>query len=135
MTLPEAEAYFTGRIDDLKRMSADGTPWVFLCSSAVIEYFSRLAAGKNDGAEGFKRFVKAYMPPAYLTFKYRSGLADLPEQLYHVLRCGIVHSFSLIPDTKAKSSGGRNRSIVLSHHEPHLSSYSKCAGCLLFASR
>ena len=45
VTLPEAETYFTGQIDDLKRMSADGTPWVFLCGSAVIDYLSKLADG------------------------------------------------------------------------------------------
>jgi len=124
VTLPEAQTYFTGHIDDLKRMSADGTPWVFLCGSALIDYLSKLADGRNDGGAAFKRFVNVYMPRGYLTFKYRSGLSDLPEQLYHVLRCGIVHSFSMIPDAQAKNKGGRDRSIVLSHHEPHLSPYS-----------
>jgi hypothetical protein len=35
--------------------------------------------------------------------------------MYHVLRCGIVHSFSLIADKQAKRDGGRDRSIVLAH--------------------
>lgn len=124
MTLEEAESYFGHKIADLKRMIADGTPWVFLCGSAVIDYLSKLAAGKNDHGEGFKQFVTDYMPATYRTFKYKSGETDLPEQLYHVLRCGIVHSFSLIPDAQARKKGGRNRSIVLSHDAPHLSAYS-----------
>jgi hypothetical protein len=124
VTLQEAETYFAPQIADLKRMIADGTPWVFLCGSAVIDYLSKLAAGKNGYGEGFKQFVTDYMPVAYRTFKYQSGATDLPEQLYHVLRCGIVHSFSLIPDKQARRKGGRDRSVVLSHDGPHLSAYS-----------
>jgi hypothetical protein len=33
--------------------------------------------------------------------------------MYHILRCGITHSYSLIPDSKSKSKGGRERSILL----------------------
>ena len=138
MTLQEAETYFARQIADLKRMIADGTPWVFLCGSAVIDYLSKLADGKNDGGAGFKRFVNTYMPTGYRIFKYKSGAADLPDQLYHVLRCGIVHSFSLIPDAQARSKGGRDRSVVLSHDEPHLSAYSSVNApdaCCLRADR
>src|SRR5262249_5273065 len=124
MTLHEAETYFMSRVADLKRMTADGTPWVFLCGSAFIEYLSKLADGKDGGAAGFKRLINTYMLAGYRTFKYKSGVAGLPEQLYHVLRCGIVHSFSLIPNRHTKRKGGRDRSVVLSHDEPHLTQYS-----------
>jgi hypothetical protein len=63
--------------------------------------------------------------PKYKSFQYLSGKADLPEQMYHVLRCGIVHSFSLVPDQGARDKGGRDRSIVLSHNGRHLSQWSK----------
>jgi hypothetical protein len=127
MTLQEAEAYFRLRIDELKQMIPAGTPWVFLCGTAVIEYLSKLAVGKDDGGRGFKKFVTDYMPDGYRNFKYKSGADDLPLQLYHILRCGIVHSFSLIPDPNATRNKGRIRSVVLSHDEPHLTSYSSTA--------
>jgi hypothetical protein len=44
-----------------------------------------------------------------------SGSKDLPLQMYVTLRCGIVHSFSLIPDATGKSKNGRPRSILLAH--------------------
>jgi hypothetical protein len=124
MTLQEAENYFDDQIDYLKKMSLDGSPWIFLCGSAVIEYLSKLAAGKDDGGNGYKTFVTNYMPDAFRNFKYKGGQMDLPEQMYHVLRCGIVHSFSLIPNELAIRYGGRNRSIALTHNEPHLTQYS-----------
>jgi hypothetical protein len=105
-------------------MCPDGTPWVFLCASAVIEYLSKLAAGADQGGAGFKQFIHQYFPDGYLDFKYKSGTADLPEQMYHVLRCGIVHSFSMIPDSRGQDKGARDRSVVMSHHEVHLSPYS-----------
>ena len=57
--------------------------------------------------------------------KYKSEARMIsPNRLYHVLRCGIVHSFSLIPDQQAINKGGRDRSVVLSHDAPHLSAFS-----------
>ena len=98
MNCEEAKTYFYARIEELKDMCKPGgaeTPWVFLCGSAMIDYLSRLAAGKDNGGEGFKKFIRDYMPSSYCDFEYRSGDKDLPEQVFHILRCGIVHSFSL----------------------------------------
>jgi hypothetical protein len=114
MTLEEAEKYFTAMIPDLGKMCCDGSPWVFLCGTAVIEYLCKLAYGPG-GRKNFAKFIKEYMPASYRKFSYASKKQDLPEQMYHVLRCGIVHSFSLIPDEHGKKNGGRDRSIALSH--------------------
>jgi hypothetical protein len=37
--------------------------------------------------------------------------------MYHVLRCGIVHGYSLVPDKISISKGGRKRSILLGHRK------------------
>lgn len=124
MTLQDAKTYFTGHIAALKKMCSDGTPWVFLCASVVIEYLSKLAAGKDEGGAGFKKFIRQFFPDEYRNFRYQSGDIDLPEQMYHVLRCGIVHSFSMIPDTRGRDRGARDRSVVMSHDEVHLSPHS-----------
>ncbi len=114
LTLQDAEEYFTAMIPDLGKMCCDGSPWVFLCGAAVIEYLSKLAYG-GGGRTNFIKFVKEYMPTSYRKFSYACKKKDLPKQMYHVLRCGIVHSFSLIPDEQGKENGGRDRSIALSH--------------------
>ncbi len=110
------------------------SPWGFVCAAAFLDCLSKLVAGQDNKRKGYKDFVKDYLAkinPSYVTFKYKSGSKDLPEQLYHVFRCGIVHQFSLVPDRKSLNSGGRLRSIVLCHRKeskrknlPHLSQYS-----------
>src|SRR5215471_9819349 len=118
MNLEKATEYFLKRAAELRQMSIVGTPWIFLSSSAFLEYLSKLANGKDNKGPGYKEFIVDYLAqvrPLYRDFTYRSGQKDLPKQMYHVLRCGIVHSFSLIPDQMAKSAGGRNRSIILCH--------------------
>lgn len=122
MNLDQAEAYFLNEINNLRQIADFKNPWIFLCASAYIEYLSKLAAGRNSGGAGFKEFVREFMPVAYRDFVYKSGKDDLPEQLYHVLRCGIVHSFSLIPDQTAIGFGGRPRSVILAHEGDHLGS-------------
>jgi len=125
MTLQEAKQYFDGHIVALKKMCDDKSPWVFLCASCVIEYLSKLAyVDKHSSGERFEKFIRKYFPKKYQEFKYKSGDMDLPKQMYHVLRCGLVHSFSFIPDNIGRQKGARDRSLVLSHDEEHLSHYS-----------
>lgn len=56
---------------------------------------------------------------ASFVYRFKSGkrLTDLPVQMSHVLRCGIIHSLSLLPDPLAVSKGGRNGSIALAHRQ------------------
>lgn len=117
----------------VRRLARDGShrnPLVFVVASAAIEYLGKLYYAKS-GAATFKKFVSrrlARTNKKYRTFRYRLGkgkvVRDLPTQIYHVLRCGIVHSYSLVPDEMARSNGGRDRAVVLVHRAskvPHLS--------------
>jgi len=38
---------------------------------------------------------------------------DLPEQMYYVMRCGLVHSFSLAVSSRERKNGARPRSITI----------------------
>ncbi len=110
--------YFSVRVSELRRACVDGTPWVFLCASAFLEYLSKLVNGEDKKGPGYKKFIKDYLSrvrPLYSSFAFKNGNRDLAIQMYHVLRCGIVHSFSLKPDNIARNAGGRDRSIVLCH--------------------
>ncbi len=100
---------------ELSRICGRADPWGFLCLSALVDYLAKLAAGTDLKRAGYIRFVGQHFPSGYGTFRYRGGQRDLPEQMYHVLRCGIVHSFSLIPDGQSRKHGGRDRSIALEH--------------------
>ena len=124
MTFEKAEPYFKTRIGELKKLSRDKNyvnPWIFVCASAFIDYLAKIAYGKDMQRRGYISFISDYLSkinPKYRTFTYKNGKRDLPAQMYHVLRCGILHSFSLIPDQKTKKDNdGRDRSIVLCHAE------------------
>jgi hypothetical protein len=129
MKIEEAEKYFLERCSELEAMCQEGTPWVFLCAAAMIEYLSKIVNGKDKGGEGYKEFVDHHLAAVrqeYATFRYTNGASNLAAQMYHVLRCGIMHSFSLIPDSRAQYHGGHDRSIVLAHRKekrPHLSHF------------
>jgi hypothetical protein len=115
---------FLTSVRALKRLAKDPrqrNPIVFVAASAFIEYLSKLFYGRGGPTE-YKKFVRLHLSKAnsrYRTFAYRfadgSMRRDLPLQLYHVLRCGIIHSYSLVPDDVALQKGGRDRSVVLAH--------------------
>ena len=123
----EAKEYFLDKSESLIQLAEDSTQrnsFVFLLCSAMIEYLTRLTHNRTTNGNDYSEFIKQYFPSEYRDFKYKSGKRDLPEQMYYVLRCGLVHSFSLIPDERSRNSGGRIRSIVLTHRdeaEAHLS--------------
>lgn len=123
------EKYMLNRVAELKSLSERGDPWFFLCASSYIEYLAKLVKGRATTASDYKTFLKDYffeVCPSYTTFTYMSGEQDLDVQMYHVLRCGLVHSFSFIADNIAQNYGGRHRSIVLAHRregKTHLDSY------------
>jgi len=125
MNLSTARDKLQHRVTELQACCSTRSPWVFLGASAFIEYLSNLSG------TDYKKFVSTWLSqirPEYSSFRYQSGTSDLPDQMYYVLRCGIVHSLSLVPNDRARSHGGRERSIVLCHRQPgavHLSSVSK----------
>ena len=123
MILDQAKNYFLDRIGELNQLSHDKNyvnPWIFVCASAFIDYLAKIVSGADRGRTGYKDFIKDYLSRInsnYKNFTYNDGKKDLPDQMYHVLRCGILHSFSFIPDSRSRRSGGRDRSIVLCHSD------------------
>ena len=88
----------------------------FLCLSAMIDYLSKLAYRDDlKGWERYPKFIKEFFPRKYSEFEYKTGEKDLPRQMYYVLRNGMVHSFTLVPNEMGRRHGGRLKSIVLCH--------------------
>ena len=115
MTHAEIRSYCLARLSELRPIIVGGTPWGFLGLSAYVDFLAKLAWDADLKSPGYKDFFKLCFPDRYSDFTYASGRKDLPEQFYHVLRCGICHSFSLVPDAQSQSNGGRYRSILISH--------------------
>jgi hypothetical protein len=118
MTLDQAKSHFSDMLQKLRNM--EPSPWPFLCSAAMLEYLAKMAIG--DGRQCYIEFVRRYLGSKYSDYTFADGRKDLPEQLYHILRCGIVHSFSLTPDLN-QYHNGRNESIVIAHKGRHLTKY------------
>ena len=114
-SLQDVQSRFDLWFYELDQICKIENPWGFLCLSALIDYLSRLANGANCGRKGYIQFIKDYFPDKYKNFQYKNGSKDLPEQMYYVLRNGLVHSFSLIPENQTGTPIGRERSIVLIH--------------------
>lgn len=135
--LDYARDYFLDRCNEL--LAVTGTPWIFAGAACLIEYMSKLVNSGRAGQQAYVQFIRDNMPN-YRDFRYlhsnpvrRRSVTrdhtnqDLPEQMYYVLRCGLLHRFSVIPDPEALSNGGRDRSIVMIHRaeatQVHLSNY------------
>ena len=121
MEISDIHKYFKNRISEIKDLAVNtGNPWVFLCCSSFIDYLVRLVYDKEANSSDYKKFIIDYLSQIdirYKDFEYQSGVKDLPDQMYHILRCGIIHSFSLIPDSSSLRKGGRKRSILLAHNK------------------
>lgn len=122
--IEDIRKYFLERCDEVISLSERGDPWVFLCGAAMIDYLAQMTPGKK--MNNYIGFVDEYfyqVNPNYRTFSFGNGKMDLPKQMYYVLRCGIVHSFSLVPDARGIGNGGRSRSILLGHEKNGLSHF------------
>jgi hypothetical protein len=129
--IKDIHKYFKDRISEISDLAKRGDPWVFLCCSAFIDYLVRATFNKEAKSNDYKEFIIQYLSlidVRYNDFEFKNGAKDLPDQMYHILRCGIIHSFSLIPDDTSLRKGGRKRSILLAHTKngaTHFDSYTE----------
>lgn len=130
MTYQQIEAYCLERLSEAKEISS---PWGFLCVASFVDFLAKLSTNADQKSPGYKQFFSQWFPSSYVNFTYANGQQDLPEQFYHVLRCGISHSFSFYPDALSISKGGRVRSVLITHDGQdddgtvysHLANYTK----------
>jgi hypothetical protein len=135
-TYNDVQSYCEARIKEIRNILQDGTPMGFLCVASFVDFLSKLAKGEDKKKTGYKDLIKYYFPKGYTSFIYKSGESDLPDQFYHVFRCGILHSFSLFPD-KPNRAGTTARTIVISHdgktmaNHTHISTTIQTKGSML----
>ncbi len=97
---------------DIKRASEGGSKMgAFILASCFIDYLAGYRYGKHAKRKDYKLFVKEYFNDQY----------D-PDKLYHDLRCGLVHNYSVgkaylfvdnKPDHHMKKSLGEKRFLNL----------------------
>lgn len=129
--IANAEGYLITHLEALRHQR--GNIWIFLGLATTIDYLAGLERGKRAGRRGYIDFIRNYFPEKYSDFEYESthrkpgtGILkkgvrskrqmtkkDLPEQMYFIFRCGLVHSFSLVPSLDEIENGGRERSITI----------------------
>lgn len=134
--LKTAESYFIAEANSLRAMK--GTPWIFIGIASMIDALASLELGSKADRADYISLIRRRFPTRYKTFKFAqthrkagTGKAivkngkvighqakvmtkmDLPEQMYFVFRCGLVHAFSLVPSATERSNGGRIRSITI----------------------
>ena len=118
-TLSEIYDYYKVRIEEVIEFAYNGRGdlWTILMACSYIDFLVKMVYDKESTAKDYKNFIKDYLSQIdirYRDFRYTNGnKRDLPEQMYHVLRCGITHSHSLVPDSRSVANGGRPRSIML----------------------
>jgi hypothetical protein len=98
-----------------------------LCLAAFTDYLANIPDIRPTGKHRYSDFISNRYPAMYKNFKYRSGKQDLPNQMYLILRNGLVHRFSLTPDSRGLKYDARFRSLYLAHKASglkHLSHYS-----------
>lgn len=109
-----------------------GTACRFIVPCCFLDYLTKLYNGKSTKSEHYIHFIESNLKKVnskYKDFKYKNGEMDLPEQIYYIMRCGLVHSFSLSPEKKYEGkNSGRKQSIVLADETDkelnHLDSFS-----------
>ncbi|MBS1037856.1 hypothetical protein [Gluconobacter cerinus] len=109
MTFAKAEEYYRKRIEEVAAMKP--SPWSFMCAACCIEFLTKLAGWRKQ--IGYNKFIETYMPESYINFEYTNKKKDLPDQIYEILRCGLLHSFNVLPTPSNKN--GRHRSILISN--------------------
>lgn len=132
MIFAEAHNKFQQIAFNLSRLAGDTNhtnPFVFICATSVLEYLARIVYNKEAQGPDFVEFVNNYLARVnitYKTFQYVTHSDVLAEQMWYILRNGIVHSYSLVPS--ANYPKGRSGSVVLSHRingPAHLSQYTQ----------
>lgn len=105
------KAYWRDRASELK--SINHKIWGFVGAAAMIDFGAKLLHdGKSEGKD-YKSFVRDNLDDKYKKFAYKDGKQDLDVQMWHILRCGILHAFTLSADERGDKAGARDGSIVI----------------------
>lgn len=115
--MEESYSYIMNHCKALLKTAEQSDPWVFVCAALMIEYLAKMTGHEKS----YSSFISSYLAKVdcrYRDFKYSKANQNLPEQMYFVLRNGLIHSFTLKPN---RINSGKMNSILLSHTDEHFS--------------
>ncbi|MCG0997583.1 hypothetical protein [Acetobacter persici] len=136
MLIDRYQNYINNRILELKTAQLiksdkdrlNGSIWDFVLMGCLVEIVAKLNC-TNKSLYTFDKISKLFNDrlPKYRipSYKTHDNINDVPEQIYMVMRCGLIHSLSLVPDEKYKEKKKyekhwRKGSLLLSHKGNHL---------------
>jgi hypothetical protein len=121
MTIIEYKAHIVAAVSNLRRKPP--SPSAFAEAAQLIDVLAHATTPptRSNGAR-FQEFVRDYVGSSYTRFRYLNGRHDLPEQMYAILRSGLVHTLSLtpLPHPRGRTTVGRRDSILISADGRHL---------------
>lgn len=105
--------YWRGRVFEVRDINQK--IWGHVCAAALIEFGAKLSNGGVGGGPNYKAFARTLGtdPSKYTDFTFAGGQQDLEIQMWHVLRCGLLHSFCLMADATGMGAGARHRPFML----------------------
>ena len=121
-TISDVDKYLKDRLNELSLLAQGGDPWVFGACSTFIEMmaFRVYYNPTNPAAVSHRTYVKfcdEYLYPRRkrTTISFSDGtIVKFNEQIYAILRCGVVHTFSMNP-TPRDPNQARPYSLFLGH--------------------
>lgn len=135
MNISDYQLWINARIEELKTAQRNkndidrlnGSIWDFVLMGCLVDVISRI--NYNNIKSSIKRTSKLFDDrlPKYREVYYNKPkiINDVPEQIYMVMRCGLVHSLSLVPNkdymtSKSYENHWRKGSLLLTHRGNHL---------------
>lgn len=146
--LEAIDRYLKARLEELDTLAQRGDPWVFGACCTFIEMLAKREKecnndlndnARNKDGSRFKNFVKIYLMPSNPFYQdaekelkneatKQSGKEqakeddpEIAQNLWHILRCGVVHSFSMKKQESFKKeledSNQQNYKILLGHRK------------------
>nr|WP_128081132.1 hypothetical protein [Acetobacter persici] len=136
MTLLSYQTWINDRIQELRTAQSiksevdrlNGSIWDFVLMGCLVEIVAKLncthkvSSTLHKISKLFDDRLPQYRIPSYKT---HNNIKDVPEQIYMVMRCGLIHSLSLVPDRTYKERKNykkhwREWSLLLTHKGNHL---------------
>ncbi len=122
------DRYLKDRLDELDSLAQRGDPWVF---GACCTFIEMLATRENPQEKmlgnRFKTFVQNYLMPSNSLYQDAENKlkekttgqksCEISKNLWKVLRCGVVHSFSMKGKKDKKDKKGEEYKILLGHRK------------------
>lgn len=107
-------SYITDRVEELDRYSKDGSAFFFLMASSFIDFLSCAVRNSTSTGASYREFIVGRF--GSINLMYQND--DVALAMYCIMRNGLLHNFSFVPDHRGDCRGVEGstiRSITVFH--------------------